>query len=336
MAFRKGAEAAEKASKSGNFQRTEFFGLDDGESAIVRFITDADAWIVVNQHQNVPTRPKPEGVEKWPERMGAVCRKDEAFEGMFEDCYICDCIKQGNGKKYPNSARTWALACLREEVIGDGTKKLGGAAMKGKKVGYRDVIREVQKTDDKGEATGDVIKEKAVVVVNLGFKNFFSIMQGFASHYGTVLDRDYSIKRKGDGLDTTYNIVPLDPVGLDLRDPDTLAKYDIGIDLEAVISERASDNYYDRFFDVRHPIPARDSDKSEGAPADQQSKPQPEEEDEAALAEMMSRVKDYSGDGGEANGQEKAAEGESESQEEEAQEDATVGASSGGLMNFDE
>lgn len=293
--FRKGSEAAKEAAKGTPFPKTHFFGIDDGESEIVRFITDMDEWIVVDQHGNVNTRPRPDSLKKadgkdanWPQQMGAVCRKDSAFEGMFPDCYICDFVKKPDGKPNRPSGRSWLLGCLREVVRDEQTGQI---------LGYRDKKRDVAVLGADGKPTGETNEEKAIVIFNMGFKNFLGILKGFGDHYGTVLDRDYMIKRDGVELKTTYQIIPMDPVpNYDLRDPEIAALYATDIDLAAEVTARASDEFYDRFFDIRHPFPESKSDgdsgSSGGAPAEQQSKPNTELA-EADLAALAARVKGH-------------------------------------------
>jgi hypothetical protein len=313
MAFRKGVDEAAKASK-GNFARTEFFKLEDKGSALVRFITDADEWITVDQHQMIPTKDKPSDYEgNWPEKMGSVCRKDEAFD--YGECYICDFLVDGKKIKRP-SGRTWALACIREEVREDG-----------KIAGYRDKTREVvKKIGDKEET----VTEKDIVVVNMAWKNFFSIMKGFAEYYGTVLDRDYHIKRTGDDQSTTYQIVPLDPLIMDdkgtkfdLRDPQFASRYETDLDLEKVIAERADDEFYARFFDPR--VTATKEGKVEKTGASPEA-PKPDNDmDQEKLAAMAERVKNF----GQAEGAPSNGGSEAPAQP------APAGAGAGGVKNFD-
>ncbi len=266
--FRRGGEQAREATKGGgSFARTHYFSIEDGKSAILRFITDEPQWIVVDQHANVPTRERPsdwpEG-SNWPQKMAAVCRRDVAFDGMFADCYICDHIVDGKAVKRP-TGRVWAYAVLREEVIEGGQV-----------VGIRDVEREVIKTDESGKGTGETTMEKAIVVVNMGFKNFFGALQGFAAHYkGTIVDRDFLIKRTGTGTDTNYHIIPLDPIDaadgkrFDLRNPEHAARYPLPEPLEAVVTSRADDDFYARFFDKRVPQPeTRKSESKDGESSD--------------------------------------------------------------------
>lgn len=255
-----------------------------------------DEWITVDQHQNISTKAKPDDYPKdrnWPEKMGAVCRKDPAFQGVegFDgSCYICDHIVNPPKVKKA-SGRVWALACIREEVREDG-----------RLVGFRDKTREVAKTDDKGQPTGETYTEKEIVVVNMGFKNFFSILQGFGGEYGTVLDRDFKIRRSGNDKDTTYSIIPMDPVPasdgnqLDLRNPEHMKRYETTLDLIEVISGRASTEFYARFFDPRVTVTESGGVQQTGASPEVQ-KPD-NDADEDKLKAIADRVKGYGPEGG--------------------------------------
>lgn len=307
--FRSGAEAAKEASKSPQFARTSYLSMKDQEEQIVRFLTDSDDWLTVDQHNFVPTRSKPDDWPKesnWPNSMSATCRKTKLEDGstLFDDCYICDHMEKPDGKPYRASGRTWALAVLREEVTDDD----------GEVLGFRDQTEEVTKTVDGKEKN---VTQPKVVIVNQGYRNFFSILQGFAGRYGTILDRDYFIKREGDSTDTTYQIVPLDPldadhpetgeeVRFDLREPAFMAKYtDAMPDLEEVLMEKASEEFYALFFDKTKPQPARrDSESSDSDSDEPEAKPKPtadvdSDEKVKALAERVKGYGNRSADDGE-------------------------------------
>lgn len=297
--FKRGAEAAAEAAKAqqAGFNRAAFFGIKDGESIVVRFLTDGDAWVVVDMHGNVPTKAKPAGYTgNWPERMGAVCRYTKLDDGstIADDCYICDNMTETRKKKnseereqipFGKSARPWALACVREEVRNEtGTEILG----------YRDQEREVQKEDDKGNKTVEKVKD--VVMINMGYKNFFSALEGFFAVYHTLLDRDYRITRKGAGTDTDYDIVPLDPSTMadgrrfDLREPDLMERYTPFMpDLVAEVEQRASNAFYGRFFDPNVVVTSEES--GNGA---QTTKPSTEVANQADLKSLRERVMGYS------------------------------------------
>lgn len=338
--FRRGTQAMEEAFEqaSASFAKDHFFKLEDKESCILRFLTEADydpniegsGFITVLQYGNVPTKPAPKGYTgNWPSSMPAVARSDEAFTGMFADDYIAEFVRDSKGNPLRPSPRYWAYACLREEVFGDGSDDLGGPAMKGKVIGYRDKTREVViKRDDKEET----VVEKAVILVNMAYKNFYSQLIGFARQYGTMLDRDYHITRQGSGAnDTTYRIVPLDPIpGLDLRDPEVMKRYPVAKPLGDVIAERASDEYYARFFDRR--VEVVDDDGAQGAPASEQVRPATDVQDDERLAALRSRVTGYEQPAAAAT--EASAEAPAE-QDAPAAEPPAVPAAAGVPRNFD-
>jgi hypothetical protein len=325
-AFRRGTEEIEEAIKNASvrFQRDQFFSLEDGQTEILRFITPNDQWIVVNQYGAIRTKPKPDGFEgNWPSLMSAVSRSDPAFEGIFTTDYLKDNPPlDKDGEPATPSPRTWALACRREEVRGDGSEALGGPDMKGKLLGFKDKTREVavvRKDADGNEVRGedgklvvDNITEKDIVVVNMGHKNFFALLIGFARRYGSITDRDYYIRRKGGGVkNTTYEIVPADPVPVDLSAYQHRP-------LEEVVMDRASDEYIGRFFIPGWVDPDAKPNGTQGAPPEQQAKPSNEPSNEQ-LAAMRERIM---GGGGQPEAQAPAP---------DAPPPAATG---GGMMNF--
>lgn len=314
MAFNRGGKAAEQeAAQRRTFNRVEYFKLEkSGDSTVLRFIDDSDRWIYIGQHSFVDTKGRPADMkadEKWPDKMGAVCRGDKAFQDpdgtpYYPDgCYICDHMTKPDGKKYWPQTRLWARAVLREPVLATAEHvKSGefGDVVEGQRLGYRDAEHEI-----KDEKSGEVRRVKKIVVVNMGVKNFFGAMQGYYDVYGTALDRDYHITRSGSGTDTDYKIVPLDPIpGHNLKSAELYKKYqqhaiDANIsddDLEKAIVELSSDDFYARFFDPTKQAPARkskkdsDADQKPGAPESEQEKPAEASIDQSRLAAMKDRV----------------------------------------------
>lgn len=342
--FRSGIKRAEEAAKAsrGRFSRATFFSLDDEESAILRFLTEehprcghvidedgnlcreplylsavtddnechkhgADVgepilgWITVDMHTNVKTREEPEGYDgNWPKSLPAVCRYDRAFGGAFPDCYICDHMTnpraKGKNKKYRPQPRMWALACEREEV------REGG-----KVVAMRDKMRTVKRITDGKE---EEVEEQAIVLLNFGWRNFFSHLRGTVEHYGTALDRDYKVTRRGEELDTEYDFVAYDPVDetvefedgskgqerFDLRDIYFEGFYDTDVVLTDEIERRAGDEFYAMFFDERVDQPW---EKGEGgnSKSGKSNRPKADKKDREADPDRMkalaARVRGY-------------------------------------------
>lgn len=312
--FGRGGQAAKEKAKAQNLRhRTSFLSLKDGESTIIRLIDDGDesGWIHVMQHAFVPTKPQPKDYDgdNWPKRMGAVCRHDDAFAGLYQDCYICDNMtNEETGKPYRPALRLWARAVIREEV--KGTQEMADEGkikpfQVGKRVGLKDKIIDVPEFDNKGDATGNTVQQFDVVLLNFGMKNFFGALQGAYEIYGTVLDRDFVVSREGGGTETDYQIVPLDQIrmGTDgaiytLEDPEVRAKYLDVVDMEDYIAKQASDDHY-AWFD---PTKTRASKKKSSSKAKSTAQDDDEDEDQpepsaqkptvnaAALAQMRERA----------------------------------------------
>ena len=122
MALRKGKEHLDAATKrsSGNFSGSRFLHWEDGESKLIRFLTDTDDIVTVYLHEMVKGHND--------KNYTLVCRKE-----FDKDCELCATEAKRREKSY-------GIAVEREEVREDGTLK-----------GYRDV-----KTDS-GEPSVQVI-----------------------------------------------------------------------------------------------------------------------------------------------------------------------------------
>jgi hypothetical protein len=285
--FAKGAAAAEQRaaenSKSGNFARLRYLTIDEGKQAVIRFLTDGDEWITVKQHTSVPTKNPPADAKNWPKSLPAVCRYDEAFEGIFHDCYICDkpIINPRNDKPVTAPDRTYALAVIRNEVA------------PGK---YADDTVEVTRTVDGQEVT---TTELNIVVVNYAMKNFFGAISGYYGMMGSLKNTDLVIKRKGKGLDTDYIPLPI-PNSEVLSDTEWAERYGKALvaqnlDLGEIVADKASDDFYRRFFDARYGSEATASvPEQAGAPAVEQDAAPSNDVPEDALEEMRRRVRGYS------------------------------------------
>jgi hypothetical protein len=285
--FRTGGKQAEERQEAEQAARKAARGKTDwitsllkepGTSCIIRFVVDEPNWIEVMQHTFVPTKAAPAdkpAESNWPERTGAVCRKTERANGQpfHEDCYICDRMRQKNNKPYSRGLRMWAIGVVRKEVLGTEDMVKNGQIepyQVGQRVGLVDDVVEVEEVKD-GKVTGNKIKKKHYVIINMALKNFFSEFVQYAKYYGTALDRDYIIERKGEGTDSVYRSTPLDVIQVplkdeqgnvigmepfDLRNPKYAERYnDHGIKLGELVKHRMSDDYYARYFDPTKTVP---------------------------------------------------------------------------------
>ena len=275
MAFTRGGQQAEEAAKANrkSFAKVEYLQLEDGETTVIRLLDDSPDWIFVKQHSFVDTKDAPsdmtdEDRKKWPAKMNAICRYDKAIDG--DNCYICDNLTGPKGKPLSPGVRLWVRAVIREEV--KGTQAMADAgdipeSKIGRIVGFRDAEHDVEETDAEGKTTGKTVRRKKMVLINMGMKNFFGALQGYFDMHGTVLDRDYRVTRKGSNVDTDYTIIGCDPIeGFDLNsDPELRARYEkfaaeqgLSVDdLEKMLLNRGSEEYYARFFDPTAKVPPR-------------------------------------------------------------------------------
>jgi hypothetical protein len=305
--LRKGGEAAAEASKQAAFSRgnrLHSLVLADKESILVRYVTDYSDWIYTAQHNVVPTKSAPLGddgkpVPNWPKAMTAVCRYDEIFKesGYYSDCYICDAkIQSQYGKAIGNAVRIWALAIVREEVIGDGSEALGGPEMKGKRVGTTDKMVEVKVVDKEGKETGETVWQREYVLVNFAYSNYFSGLAACYSEFNTCCDRDYKIKRVGDDKDTTYVHIALDATpNLKPGTEKWQTKYlddlkERDIDLEAIVLDKATDEYYARFFDPTKTWSNKGGVSDSGVTPEAAASAEPTEEDKDRMQALRDRV----------------------------------------------
>lgn len=314
---RGGAAAKEEAKKAFVRQKTNFLSIDDGEKIILRFIDDSPDWIYVKQHF-APTKPAPSDApdelkKNWPKRTGAVCRHDEAFAGMYEDCYICDTLKGDNPRDTRSFLRIWARAVVRKEIIG--TQEMVDEGKIEQEdvdtvVGMQDELIEVPEFKN-GKPTGKNIKQRNVILVNQGMKNFFAALQAAYDVYKTVLDRDFVVTREGSGTDTEYGIIALEPILMSdgktkysMKDPKLAARYEGIVDMEKEISDRASDEHYARYFDPTKTVKFKknkdsDDEASEVAQADEEeyasAQPERPKPNADAIAAMRDKVRKKSG-----------------------------------------
>lgn len=330
-AFGRGGDAARQEDEAlnasrggGSFRRTNYLPtMSSGDQIFLRYITDSPDWIYCTTHQFVKTKPKPEGYPekaKFPESVSPACRKDKAFAGIFTDCWVCDQkVENAYGKTSYPALRIWALACLREEVLGTEAMVAAGQIppeQVGRRVGFKDKTREVEvpKKDEKGEwvkgADGKIVTETvvepAIIVVNQAIKNYYGGLQSMYGIYGTVCDRDYVLRLDGEQKDKDYTHIPLEPTASLKPGTPSWQRYltaieEQGLSLEDIVMDKASDDFYGTFIDPTKAMPKRDnkddgsaasSPQQNGAPAQAPAADTAPAGEPAAdrLAEMRARV----------------------------------------------
>jgi len=184
-----------------NFTRSNYFRWADGDTKIVRFLTDDI--ITANFYEYV--------LDANGKFQNFLYAPDVFGEGTE------DFVKKYGGKVYENGKsgplidpklieRVAGIAVLRKEV----PKAGGGTEI----VDYTEDI-----------TVGDqTYKSRWFGIVRQAKKNFWGQLLQLGMRYGTLCDRDYEIKRTGSALDTTYTAIPLEPIQ-ELKDIDVLHKF---------------------------------------------------------------------------------------------------------------
>lgn len=151
---------------------------------------------------------------------------------------------------------------------------------------YEDKMEEVsyEKDGEKIEETRPMFR-----IVKQSNRNFWGMMIGYHSRYGTVTDRDYSIERKRNDKDTSYVIIPCDPIE-GLRDPEDIAKaYNPPTTLENVIKDLASPER------ARRLLTGETSEsKGEGSDKPAASTGSSEESDDSQFSDFRKKLLDQS------------------------------------------
>lgn len=332
------ADEALAASRGGNFRRIEYLpNIGKGKSIFIRYLDDSPQWYYCMAHPSAPTKNKPSDWpddRKFPESMPAVCRYDKAFTGIYSDCYICDAkLVNAWDRECKPVLRVWALAVIREEVLGTQAMVDAGqitADKIGKRVGFKDATREVEETDADGKPTGKKVIEPRIIVVNKAMSNYFAGLQSMYGVFGTVCDRDYVLVQSGEKKDVEFQHINLDPTPNHQPGTESWKRYEQaiknqGLSIPDMLMDRSSDEFFATFFDPSKTAPPRKGKAEDGskgdapaAPAAQQQAAASNDVDPDRLAAMRARVR-----GG---ASEAPAEAPAAPQAEQAQQPAAVGA----------
>jgi hypothetical protein len=336
MALPRGIDAAEQAQeqerKSGGSRPARQWGylsLQEGESIRLHPVHDGDEWYHAFLHVLTPTRPaSPDWAEDrikyWRDKRDAICPKRKPFDSEY--CYICDDLHKVVKNKFTEnwkgkSAGQW-LADLtyfvpfvvREPVIAtqemidsgeiEETIRMGGKdiSVLGRVINHQVQMIEVPVLDDEGKETEETKLVPRMVLIKWRSKLFDKIKADFSVE-GTILDRDYTIKRiKSAEGKTEYPITSTQVADFDLRVPELKADYEDIIPIEEIIEQMASEEYHAKYFnrDVAFPEEfdkgMRGEGKAEGgtdksAPAaEPESAPEDDEKIKAQIAAMTAML----------------------------------------------
>ena len=240
MGFRKGIDKVNEAAQRSNFTGggKRFFSWDPGETKTIRFLTEGDQIVLTSLHEFITCHDG--------KKRSFVCRRE-----LDAECELC--ADPDTSKKREIAL---AIAIWREESKKDG------------KTVYTTKTETVEVEED-GKTVSRV--EPWVGIVRQAPKNFWGWFYEAFDKSGTLLDRDFSITRRGKKMETTYQPYPEDKQELDL------SKFEPYMpDLEEFLTWQSSKEYYDRYL---HGIEAnKDEESSELTSEDLETLKQANEE----------------------------------------------------------
>lgn len=195
-------ESALKSNPSGGGARTttgrylNYFILGDGESKVVRFLTDMDEVTVVKFYEFIKDRNgKFQNFIVAPDFYA----DDPTWRGE-------DWVRKFGGKTTDYTTKELVDPKPRERIV--------GLAIEREEVPVDSSGRRILRTQDKiTEFEGKDGKTYAArnFLVVKQHKNFWQMLTNYYHEFGTICDRDYKISRFGTGADIVYSIIPKNP-----------------------------------------------------------------------------------------------------------------------------
>lgn len=258
----------EKKNRPGGFYRVPDLVIKDGESYLLRFATEITDLTTMSVHRFMPTKPKPESCDwdKWPDKMWAVCQRDNAFrvrdrqgnltdefEDGYGDCYLCNTYggvmesvqnKFKKDKGRPDTL-TYGLAVLCKVLNDPAT---------GNVTGFAEETAEFKPGEDVivgGETVakkGEIVQLPKIVLIAMRYSSFWHPVQATAFLPPKIIrDKVFTVSRK----ENDYTITPVatDPPGTQAWKKYEDALVITGFDLDPYLLDHATPDHYAKFFD---------------------------------------------------------------------------------------
>jgi hypothetical protein len=194
--MRVGLSALETPSRSGGSggspgRYLNYFILKEGESKIVRFLTDGPDLVAVKFHEFIKDRNG--------KFQNFVYAPD--FHGGGEDW-----VAKYGGKTTDYTTKELVDSKPRERTV--------GIAVEREEYPVDEGGRRILKTQDKLESfegkDGKTYNARSFLIVKQ-YNKFWTMLGSYYEEFGTICDRDYKITRTGTGLDIVYSIIPKSP-----------------------------------------------------------------------------------------------------------------------------
>ena len=262
----KSRPARRSGGGGGEFPRLSYYGWKDGEVKVLRFLTDD-----IQQHMYAEYVLTKDG-------------KSQNFIVDPDNNYVA---------KYGGKSRESFVDPSSPMIEPKLVKRAAGVAVLREEIAGQKIVDHLYE-----RTVGDsVLPSRYFGVVRQAIKNFWPTLVECAARYGTLTDRDYIIKRIGGGLDTSYSILPCDPID-GLRTPEEVqAFYGYGKPWNPEDPERYLNcpqtikewvEYYGSEDRIKHWLGVEDTPMVSASPADEaQAAPTPSGTDFASLRERL-------------------------------------------------
>lgn len=220
MPFRKGIDKVNEVAQRSGFTggKNRFINWGPDETKAIRFLTEGDEIVLTSLHEFITTH---DGGKN-----SFVCRRE-----IDQDCELCASV--GKPRELAMAVAIW------REKSKDGAFK---------------TKTEVVEVEEDGKTVTKVVPY--VGIMRQAPKNFWGWFYEAYDRSGTLLDRDYSITRRGKKMETTYSAFAEDKLEMDLSKFEEYKP-----DLEEFLTWQASQEYYDRY--LRGEQPKKDSSDSD-------------------------------------------------------------------------
>lgn len=161
------------------------------------------------------------------------------------------------GTKQPVPAK-WrnvviGIAVLREEYRDENGR-----------IAFRDKVEKYSYEKD-----GKTIEGENLIygVVIQGYRNFWSSVEGYHDRFGTIMDRDYTVQRKGNGVDTNYVFIPEEKIEGLITAEQVANAYEPPISLEEFVKELADPERAKNFLVGEGNVAPKQAEPVQSAPA---------------------------------------------------------------------
>lgn len=169
-----------------------YFGLKDGESKVVRFLTDIGDLIACDFYEFVRDKNGKFQTFVVP---ASLHTEDPSWSGE-------DWVIKFGGKTTDYNTKALVDPTPKERIVGLAVEREEFPM----DVGGRRVMRTQDKLDSFESREGKKFPTRNFMVVKQNAK-FWNSLKAYYDEYGTICDRDYKITRNGTGFDISYSII---------------------------------------------------------------------------------------------------------------------------------